>query len=390
MAGEQFLRLDELAASLAGSAADFVGVLLVENGNRLRLTAAADARIEMQPIVDHMRGQLVFRPSMEQRALAMLRSGEPIVENDVAIERIVMQAWSYLEDDLRKLDPRAITVIPLSSNGELIGALLFYRCKAQWPFSPDEVNELREVGRDLVVSIERLRTLERERRLAESTQIEMLPPPERLPRVAGMSLSIYYRPSSKESEVGGDWYDALRLSDGTIFVSVGDVVGRGVKAAGTMGELRQALAAAAQDETDPARILDAVDEQMRALDPQLAATAFAAIIDAKHGTLRYAGGGHPPALLRRNNGLAELRSTGLPIGLRDQDEPQRSRETSLAGVRFLLLYTDGLIGARKDVLAGQRRVEQMASTQAILFVRNPANSCAMPARRRKWKTTRPS
>jgi anti-sigma regulatory factor (Ser/Thr protein kinase) len=192
-----------------------------------------------------------------------------------------------------------------------------------------------------------------------------------LPLAPGMRFAAHYRPSTNEVDVGGDWYDALTLTDGSIMVSVGDVCGHGLHAAGLMGKLRQAIAMAAFYERDPARILDVIDFQLRSRRSKSIVTAFIGIIDPARRFMRYAGAGHPPALLRRNGRIVELRSSGLPLGLREGD-PQESEQVELAESELLVLYTDGLTEATRDLLFGEQRLAFLVGSEAISFVRNPA------------------
>jgi anti-sigma regulatory factor (Ser/Thr protein kinase) len=171
--------------------------------------------------------------------------------------------------------------------------------------------------------------------------------------------------------VGGDWFDAFRRSDGSIVVCVGDVTGRGLEAAGLMGKLRQSIGIASMYESEPNAILDTVDAHLRSRRAQAIATAFLGIIDPTHTTMRYATAGHPPALLRRGGRVVELVGEGLPLGLRDYANGS-AHDVSLDGVDLLMLYTDGLVEGTRDLAFGERRLHDVASTQAVLYVRNPA------------------
>jgi anti-sigma regulatory factor (Ser/Thr protein kinase) len=154
-------------------------------------------------------------------------------------------------------------------------------------------------------------------------------------------------------------------------VSVGDVCGRGLHAAGLMGKLRQAIGMAAMYERDPARVLDAVDFQLRSRRSDSIVTAFIGIIDPSRRFMRYAGAGHPPALLRRGGEILELHSTGLPLGLRENDS-QETSQVDLEGSELLVLYTDGLTEATRDVIFGEQRLAFLVGSEAISCVSNPA------------------
>src|SRR5205085_3724161 len=98
-----------------------------------------------------------------------------------------------------------------------------------------------------------IRRAEREHRIAETLQRSLLP--DRLPRIPGVLLSARYVPASEDMEVGGDWYDVVRLPNGQLGLAVGDVAGHGLRAASIMGQLRMALRAYAAEDTSPVRVM---------------------------------------------------------------------------------------------------------------------------------------
>lgn len=81
--------------------------------------------------------------------------------------------------------------------------------------------------------------------------------PQSLPTVPGLAFDAIYEAAGEDAFVGGDWYDAFRLPDGRVVISVGDVVGSGLGAAVTMGAVRQVIRGAAQVFPEPAAVLDA-------------------------------------------------------------------------------------------------------------------------------------
>jgi serine phosphatase RsbU (regulator of sigma subunit) len=158
-------------------------------------------------------------------------------------------------------------------------------------------------------------------------------------------LSARFTPGS-EVQVGGDWYDALPLPSGLLALVIGDVAGKGVRAASLMGELRTAVRAYALDEDEPQRILGRVNRLV--LRSRHMATALVAIVDPASGALRFASAGHLPPLRVRATGEADLlaggRSTPL-LAFRDAVEPGRA---VLEPGDRLLLYTDGLVERRGE------------------------------------------
>ncbi len=196
----------------------------------------------------------------------------------------------------------------------------------------------------------------RERRIAVSLQEASLP--RTLPRFDHLHLTAYYRPGKTEATIGGDWYDAFLLEDGRVVLTIGDVLGNGLRAAITMTKLRQAMQAAAMVEADPNRMLDVADKTLRLHDPDAYATAIAAIYDPKTQATTFASAGHPGPLLRTAGGsVEELGCPGLLLGLRTGKD-RRSRVVATPPNSTLVFYTDGLTEATRNVDEGQARLEE--------------------------------
>ena len=167
------------------------------------------------------------------------------------------------------------------------------------------------------------RTYDRERRASEAFQEAALP--KALPTEPGVSFSAVYQAGSSEALVGGDWYDAFRLLDGRILLSVGDVMGSGLDAAVMMSAVRQSIRGAAQIYPDPCAILDAADRALRSGNPEAIVTAFVAVVDPFDHSITYASAGHPPPFLREEDGeIVKLSGSGPPLGLRPDQQEQTS------------------------------------------------------------------
>ncbi len=218
---------------------------------------------------------------------------------------------------------------------------------------------------------------DRENRASKAFQEAALP--EVLPEIAGLAFAAVYRAANHEAMVGGDWYDAFRIDDGRVIISVGDVMGSGLGAAVTMNAVRQSMRGAAQLFPDPVAILDAADRALRSERPESIVTAFVAILDPITHSLAYASAGHPPAILRDRDGTVRmLAGTGVPLGIRpmDRDDPERTQTIDLPDPSILVLYTDGLTEITRDVLAGESRLCSFIASPAILEADNPARAIA--------------
>ena len=217
------------------------------------------------------------------------------------------------------------------------------------------------------------RELEREHRASAAFQEAALP--SRLPIVPGMQFRAIYRAAKAEALVGGDWYDAFRLYDGRIVLSVGDVMGSGLLAAVTMGAVRQALRGAAQILAEPREILDAADRALRSEQPDGIVTAFVGILDPITLIFTYASAGHPPPLLRTASGeITALGGSGLPLGLRSIHAfaSEITHAITLDASSLLVLYTDGLIEATRDIELGEAMVREALASEEVWSAENPA------------------
>ena len=158
--------------------------------------------------------------------------------------------------------------------------------------------------------------------------------------------------------MGGDWYDVIDVGAGRTALVLGDVVGRGVRAAAVMGQLRAAVRAYAQLELSPADVLECLDEVVRHLGPEQLVTCLYAVFDPRDQSLTYANAGHLPPLLALP-GEAPVRldaAVGPPLGTGASGVGER-RETLETGA-LLVIYTDGLVERRGRVI--DEGIDQLA------------------------------
>ena len=220
---------------------------------------------------------------------------------------------------------------------------------------------------------ERERLYEHERRWSTTFQRAVLP--LTLPKVAGCTFDAVYEPGLGDAQVGGDWYDAVHLMDGRILVSIGDVAGSGLEAAVVVGVARQIIRGISQLHANPTLILDATDRALCLEYPGVYVSAWVGLIDLVTRTITYASAGHPPPLLvSRDGAVRELADpSSLLIGLREGHRGQAS-SISIAQGDTLVLYTDGLTEAGRDVVAGNSTLREAAASIAAVPARYPANA----------------
>lgn len=200
---------------------------------------------------------------------------------------------------------------------------------------------------DQVQSAERLR--ESERRIHETAvtlQRSLLP--EQLEQPDDLRLAATYQPGGTDAAVGGDWYDVITLGAGRTALVIGDVMGRGVRAAAVMGQLRTAVRAYARLDLPPHEVIQLLDGLAAEIDASQIATCVYAVHDPSEGRLAYASAGHLPLLIRDPDGTVTRTEepTGPPLGTGGWSH-------SSASVPFgpgctAVLYTDGLIERRGE------------------------------------------
>jgi PAS domain S-box-containing protein len=215
---------------------------------------------------------------------------------------------------------------------------------------------------------------EYQQELARSTIFQRAVLPPHLPKVAGLTFDAVYEAGLSDEQVGGDWYDAVRLLDGRVLVTIGDVSGHGLNAAVIMGVVRQIMRGIAQLHAEPTVMLDAVDRAMRIEYPDVLVTAWVGVFDLVESTLNYASAGHPPPLmLKKGGGVEELDHLTLPIGLRQGHQGHASQIEIPEGAQFWL-YTDGLIEADHDIIDGMRRLHEAAQRLSSIETIHPAST----------------
>ena len=198
--------------------------------------------------------------------------------------------------------------------------------------------------------------LARERAITQTLQSAFLPP--YLPKVESVEFQAVYRAAEREALVGGDWYDAFVLRDGRIAISIGDIFGHGLEAAGAMIRVRETLRAlTGVISDDPAAILQAADGVFQASNVGSIASAVFGIYDPASGRMLTANAGHPHPVLVRDRAASMIRSLGVPLGV----VPNSSfevHECRLQSGDAFVLYTDGLIESTHDIVSGEHRLLQ--------------------------------
>ena len=238
----------------------------------------------------------------------------------------------------------------------------------------DMLPTLEEVATICARTAERLELLDLERSIAQTLQLGLLALDSRSTQTI---VRARYQPADNTIAIGGDWYDAVDIGDGRTAVAVGDVVGRGLPAATTMGQLRAALGITALQANDAADAVRILDRYARHVPGAECATVAFAVVDPRRQTVSYACAGHLPPLLARPDGTVEFLDAGTswPLGLDIPKPRPPAAVTSLPPASLLLLYTDGLVERRGESLdVGLARLRAVVEQHSRLPLRRLKNA----------------
>ena len=268
----------------------------------------------------------------------------------------------------------SVIASPLIARGQLVGVMsmglssLTHR-EAQL-YVADDRDFVAAIASRVAVAIDNAMLFEEERNTARNFQNSLLP--NELPALDGLDVGYRYVPANPlethgqgiQTQVGGDWYDIIPLSAGRIGIVIGDVMGRGARAAAIMGQLRSALRAFAQDDKAPADILRRLDDWCRTLVPprtdhgggQAADSPIVSctylVYDPWSRKLTIANAGHMAPLIVTDGDVEQMdfENQGVMLGVRSQGIPglpmYREETRELVPGSTLIFYTDGLVDRR--------------------------------------------
>jgi serine phosphatase RsbU (regulator of sigma subunit)/anti-sigma regulatory factor (Ser/Thr protein kinase) len=268
-----------------------------------------------------------------------------------------------------------VLVVPLVSQGELIGTLNLGSRLSEQDYSSDDRRLLASLAAQAAPAVrvaqlvqEQAAELQARERYAEEMRVAKLIQqnflPKELPELSGWQVAAYYRPAR---EVGGDFYDFIELPDGRIGIVVGDVTDKGVPAALVMARTHSILRGDAPRLASPSKVLEHANDLLVAEMPEkMFVTCLYLVLDPRTGHVVFANAGHNLPYVRTPDGVVEFRATGMPLGLlpgMDYEE----REAVIEPGGNVLLYSDGIVEAHDpagDMYGFPRLREAMGSDLA--------------------------
>ena len=246
---------------------------------------------------------------------------------------------------VRALELTGIVAVPLIADGRRLGVLTMGTDRRGTPFTSADVEVAEQLGLQVSLVLAKAQRYELDVRTSHTLQANLLPPSP--PEIPGIATAVRYLAATQGVEVGGDFYDVVRLPDGRVALAAGDVVGHDITAAATMGQLNSVYRALLVDGPSPSAMIDRLQASWSLLGLQRMATALFAVLDPATGQLAIASAGHLPPLV-----IADGRAEFLPVrpsrmlGAPPSPAPAQEWAGVLPLGATMVLFTDGLVENR--------------------------------------------
>jgi serine phosphatase RsbU (regulator of sigma subunit) len=334
---------------------------LHEDDGTVRLAACRHADSELQGHLDRVLTALPITLDQPVGAGHVIATGQsedlPKVTDDMLVA--LADGDADLLDGLRSLGVEHGVVVPLIAGGAPFGALtLSVPAEPGDPDQPDRAVAVDGAARTLAarhslvadlaaraaLALENARLYARQHEVAVTLQRSLLP--RSLPRLDGWDLGAHYRPGAPGTEVGGDFYEAVRRDDSRLVLAIGDVMGRGIRAAAVMGQVRAALRGFALEGHAPVGILRRLNVMVSAMEDPAIVTCLVAVLDLTTGEVELASAGHlSPLRVSDREPCAPLELVpGPPLGV--LGAVYESTRARIAAGEGLVAFTDGLVESR--------------------------------------------
>jgi serine phosphatase RsbU (regulator of sigma subunit)/PAS domain-containing protein/anti-sigma regulatory factor (Ser/Thr protein kinase) len=339
-------------------------------------------------------------------------------ERRVVLEADLRQARGWLEQDPERSRKalacglHALVTVPLRARNVQLGVVNFYRTVDSPAFEPEDLTFAEELAARAAVALDNARRFTREHAMAVTLQRNLLPRGQ--PEQDALEVAWRYLPA--EAGVGGDWFDVIPLPGARVALVMGDVVGRGLHAAATMGRLRTAVHNFSTLDLPVDEVLGNLDDLVVRMDREentgdaghegegvTGATCLYAVYDPVAGACTMARAGHPEPVVVHPDGTVVCPGVpaSTPLGLGGY--PFETAEVPLPEGSQLVLYTDGLVEDRThDIDVGMERLRRALdgsggrtpeeTCQAVIDALKPSHSCddiaLLTARTRRFPPSR--
>jgi len=328
--------------------ADWCGVDIVnDRGEIVRVAVhhADPAQVATAERLDRSYLRTVDEP---EGVAEVIRTGRANIYTDIDPDALA----AYAQDDdhlqlLNAIGARAVLIVPMIGAGEPLGAITLVSSESQRRLTPADLALGERLARRAGTAVERARLYTERSRIAHILERSLLP--ESLPEISGAEIRARYSPAGEVNEVGGDYYDVFAYDREHWMLVIGDVCGKGPRAAGVTALARHTLRAAALSGQSPAAMLQTLHRALRLQSTGADLCTVCLVLlappagpGADRARLTIALAGHlPPLLIDRDGAATALGQPGTLLGVVEPIEIVES-EADLHAGQTLLLYTDGV------------------------------------------------
>jgi PAS domain S-box-containing protein len=344
--------LQQIARLAVPQLADWCAVDVVAESGEIERVAVYHAdpnRLSLARELD--RG---YRPAVDDPVGVpeVIRSGRARLYTDIDPQAIA----AYARDDthlrlLQAIEATSVIIVPLAAPSRTIGALTLVCSGTSRRLSSADLALAERLGRRAGTAVESARLYTERTKIAHMLEAALLP--ESLPEIPGMQLASLYRAAGELNDVGGDFYDVLDFGNDRWLLVIGDVCGKGPRAAAVTALARHTLRAAAMLGLTPTAMLDTLHAALRH-QPSGSDLCTVCLVTVErltaHAQLTVTLAGHPPPLIIDTDGkCTPVGTPGTLLGVLDPIEITET-DVELAPSQTLLLYTDGLPEADRSGL----------------------------------------
>jgi serine phosphatase RsbU (regulator of sigma subunit) len=262
---------------------------------------------------------------------------------------------------------------------EVLASLGIFSFRPGNPLSEETIDAATAIAAQVALALDNARLYQQQKQFADTMQRSLLP--RSRPVIAGLEVGEVYEPSARV-DVGGDVYDFLALEDGRLAVVLGDVTGHGVDATADMAMAKFVFRSLAREHPEPGDFLAAANDVICSeIAPGKFISMSYVVVDGERGTVAGASGGHPsPRIVLADGSVSTLEAHGLVLGI-DGGQEYTESHAELPPSASLVLYTDGVIEARRDgELYGDERLDALLAERRDLSARALASAVAEDAR----------
>lgn len=327
--------------------ADWCGVDLTDDSGRVVPVAIVHRDPEQVALARTLREEYPTTRLAQKGVGAVIRSGRSLLVSEVteAVVRASARDARHREF-LERLGVRSVMVVPMpTASGDVVGAITFASTGAR-RYGDGDLRLAEELARRAGVAVENARLYRERSRIAHTLQSALLPPV--MPELAGWELATCYHPAGALNEVGGDFFDAVRFEGGWALF-IGDVAGKGARAASLTALARHTLHSVLEMTGSPQQALAYLNERL-ARGPELSLSTVAVVVlPDVGGEIEVVSAGHPLPLLRRNGSVEGIGAPHQLLGaFPGVPETWAGTRHVVRPGEHVLLFTDGVLDARGE------------------------------------------